>query len=258
KIEHIKAVENLDDILKEADGIMIARGDLGVEVPASDVPIIQKDIIQRCNLKEMPVIVATQMLMSMTESPRATRAEVSDVANAVIDGSDAVMLSEETAVGKYPVKSVEFMSEVVGKVEKLLETKEHHTAGMKSKDVADIISKNVWQASRDLDAKYIVAHTSSGYTAHKISKFRPAIDVIAFTDSVEVQRRLNLVWGVRPFLIDFPEHVDEMIHNSAEFLFDNEMVEMDDTLILTAGVPQPVTGITNMMEIRTVRSLLEE
>lgn len=258
KIEHIKAVENLDEILSEADGVMIARGDLGVEVPASDVPIIQKDIIQRCNLKEMPVIVATQMLMSMTESPRATRAEVSDVANAVIDGSDAVMLSEETAVGKYPVKSVEFMSEVVQKVEKLLEGKEHHTAGAKSKDIADIISKNVWQASRDLEARYIVAHTSSGYTAHKISKFRPAIDVIAFTDSVKVQRRLNLVWGVRPLLIDFPEHVDEMIHNSAEFLFDKDMVDIDDTLILTAGVPQPVTGITNMMEIRTVRSLLEE
>ncbi len=258
KIEHIKAVENLDEILEEADGIMIARGDLGVEVPASDVAIIQKEIIQKCNLKEIPVIVATQMLMSMTESPRATRAEVSDVANAVIDGSDAVMLSEETAVGKYPVKSVEFMSEVVGKVEKLLEKKEHHTAGAKSNDIADIISKNVWQASRDLEAKYIVAHTSSGYTAHKISKFRPSIDIIAFTDSKEVQRKLNLVWGVRSFYIEFPEHVDEMIHNSAEFLFDNEMVDMDDTLILTAGVPQPVTGITNMMEIRTVRSLLEE
>ena len=258
KIEHIKAVENLDDILRESDAVMIARGDLGVEVPASEVPLLQKRIIEKANRLERPVITATQMLKSMTESPRATRAEVSDVANAVLDGSDAVMLSEETAVGKYPVKSVEFMSEVVQKMEDYLKGRTHHTHDIRSDDIADIIAKSVWQADRDIDVKYIVAHTSSGYTAHKIAKFRPETDIIAFTDKQSVKRKLNLVWGVTSFYMEFPEHVDEMTAKSAKFLFDNGYVEEDDRILLTAGVPAPVKGITNMMEIRTVKSLLEE
>lgn len=258
KIEHLKAVENLDEILDITDGVMIARGDLGVEIPPSDVPVLQKKIIEKCNRKEKPVITATQMLKSMTDSPRATRAEVSDVANSVIDGSDAVMLSEETAVGKYPVKSIQFMSEVIQKMEKELVGRVHHTVDIESHKIADIISKNVWRAAKDTGAKYIVAHTSSGYTAKKISKFRPDKEIIVFTNSERVQRQLSLVWGVRSFRTEFPEHIDEMICDSARFLYDNGLVGKDDTLIMTSGVPTPVSGITNMMEIRTVESLLEE
>ncbi|MFO7791878.1 MAG: pyruvate kinase [Candidatus Saliniplasma sp.] len=258
KVEHLKAVENLDSILLESDGIMIARGDLGVEVPASDVPMLQKKIIEKCNTMEKPVITATQMLKSMTDSPRATRAEVSDVANAVMDGSDAVMLSEETAVGHYPVKSIRFMAEIIEKMENYLKGRVHHTVNQKSNDIADIISKNVWQASRDTDAKYIVAHTSSGYTGKKIAKLRPDTDIIVFTNSHMVRRQMKLVWGVKAFYMDFSEHVDEMICNSVDLLRRKDMVSEQDLLILTAGIPAPISGVTNMMEIRTVESILKE
>lgn len=258
KIEHLKAIENLDEILDAADGIMIARGDLGVEVPASDVPILQKRIIEKCNLKEKPVITATQMLKSMTEKTRATRAEVSDVANAVIDGSDAVMLSEETAVGKYPVKALRFMSEVIKRTEEHLTGRVHHTVKGDAVEVSEIISKNVWQAAKNLNARYIVAHTSSGYTGRKIAKFRPDVDIIVFTDSHEVKRKLSLIWGIKAFHCEFLEHVDETICESVYSMYQNGLVESEDTLILTAGVPALVSGVTNMMEIRTVNSLLDE
>ncbi len=258
KIEHLKAVENIDEIIKASDGVMIARGDLGVEVPASDVPVLQKQIIEKANLQEKPVITATQMLKSMTESPRATRAEVSDVANAVIDGSAAVMLSEETAIGKYPVKSVKFMSEILEKMEAYVKGREYFTTDRESRDIADIIAKNVTQAAREIDAKFIVAHTSSGYTAHKIARFRPDIDIIAFTDKKSVQRSLSLAWGVKAFYTEFPEHVDEMVCDTAKTLYHKDMVEKDDKLLITAGVPTPVTGITNTMQIRAVRDLIEE
>ncbi len=258
KVEHLKAIENLDEILDAADGIMIARGDLGVEVPASDVPILQKKIIEKCNLKEKPVITATQMLKSMTEKPRATRAEVSDVANAVIDGSDAVMLSEETAAGRYPVKVLRFMSEVIMRTEEHLIGRVHHTVKGEAMDVSEIISKNVWQAAKNLKARYIVAHTASGYTARKISKFKPDVDIIVFTDSHEVKRKLSLVWGIKAFHCEFLEHVDETICESVFQLYQDGSVDPEDTLILTAGVPALVSGVTNMMEIRTVRSLLDE
>ncbi len=258
KIEHLKAVENIDDIIEVSDGLMIARGDLGVEVPASDVPVLQKEIIEKANRKEVPVIIATQMLKSMTESPRATRAEVSDVANAVIDGACAAMLSEETAIGRYPVRSVEFMAEVLEKMEDYVKGREFSVMDVKGEDVAEIIAKNVSQAARDLDVKYIVVHTSSGYTARKIAKFRPDVDIIAFTDRRSVQRKLSLVWGVKAYHSEFPEHVDQMVCGTAERLFEMGEVEEDDQLLITAGVPAPVTGITNMMQIRTVESLLEE
>ncbi len=258
KIEHVKAVENLDEILKEADGVMIARGDLGVEIPASEVPLIQKKIIRKCNRKGIPVITATQMLKSMTESPKATRAEVSDVANAVMDGTDAVMLSEETAIGKYPVKSIEFMSEVVQEVEEYLKDEIHHTVQVESKNIADIISKNVWQASKEIESNYIVAHTTSGYTAKHIAKYRPETDIIVMTNSKNVQRKLNLVWGITAHHTEFKHHVDEMICDSAETLYQNNKVDLSDTLVLSAGVPTSVSGTTNMMEIRTVESLIQE
>jgi len=258
KIEHIKAVENLDEILEASDAVMIARGDLGVEVPASDVPLLQKTIIRKCLECEKPVIVATQMLMSMTEHPRATRAEVSDVANAVEDGADAVMLSEETAVGKYPVKSVQFMAETIQKMETYLIGRLPEALKSGKNEIADIIAKNVWQAARDSSAKFIIAHTSSGYTAKKIARFRPDIDILAFTDKEIVERQMNLIWGVRPFLTKFYKHVDDMLCDSAEFLYKKGLVNEKDIVILSAGEPVSVSGSTNMMEIRRVKSLLEQ
>jgi pyruvate kinase len=258
KIEHLKAVKNLDEILEVSDAIMIARGDLGVEVPASDVPLLQKTIIKKCLEQEKPVIVATQMLMSMTEHPRATRAEVSDVANAVEDGADAVMLSEETAIGKYPVKSVQFMAETIRKMETYLRGRLPEALKSTRNEIADIIAKNVWQAARDSSAKFIIAHTSSGYTARKIAKFRPDIDILAFTDKTILERQMNLVWGVRPFMAKFYRHVDDMLCDSAEFLYKKGFVKGDDIVILTAGEPVSVSGSTNMMEIRKIKSLLDQ
>jgi pyruvate kinase len=258
KIEHIDAVRNFDEILDISDAIMIARGDLGVEVPASDVPLLQKTIIRKCLENEKPVIVATQMLMSMTEHPRATRAEVSDVANAVEDGADAVMLSEETAIGKYPVKSVQFMAETVQKMENYLRGRLPEALKSEKSEIADIIARNVWQASRDSSAKFIIAHTSSGYTARKIARFRPDIDILAFTDKEVVERQMNLVWGVRPFMAKSHRHVDDMLCDSAEFLYKKGFVDKKDVVILTAGEPVAVSGSTNMMEIRKIKSLLDQ
>lgn len=258
KIEHIKAVENLDEIVEASDGIMIARGDLGVELPASDVPILQKDIIKKCNTAGKPVITATQMLKSMTEHPRATRAEVSDVSNAVMDGTDAVMLSEETAVGEYPVKSVEVMASIVERAEEDILDNVHHTLKTPSQNIEDVISKSVWQATHDMETRFIVAHTTSGYTARNIAKYRPSTDIVAFTDSEWVQRQLNLVWGVRAYRMEFPDTVEEMIHESTSLLYENDMVDPGDTLVLSAGVPTAVSGMTNMMEVRIVEEILEE
>ncbi len=257
KIEQITAVDNINEIIDVADGIMVARGDLGVELPAAEVPIQQKEIIRKCNETATPVITATQMMSSMTEHPRATRAEVSDVANAVMDGTDAVMLSEETAIGDYPVTTVEVMSQIIERAEQHISDEVHHTVRTKSVNTEDVISKAVWQASRDIDARYLVAHTTSGYTARHIAKYRPDTDIIAFTDSRAVQRQLSLVWGVDAYYMAFHEYVGDMIHDSVAALADNNMVGDDDTLILTAGVPTGQSGTTNMLEIRTVEEILE-
>lgn len=258
KIEHVKAVENLDAILEASDGIMVARGDLGIEIPISEVPLLQKRIIRKCNKAGKPVITATQMLKSMTDHPRATRAEVSDVANAVIDGTDAVMLSEETAVGKYPVRTVSFMAEVVQKTEQSLIDEVHHTVKDKSRDIEDIICKNIWQAQRETAVSYIVAHTTSGYTARHISKFRPETPIFAFTDNKEVKRKLQLVWGVEAEHREFPDRMEAMVAGSAAMLAAEGRVDPEDVIVFSAGVPTSVSGTTNMMEIRQVQSLIDE
>ncbi len=256
KIEHEKAVENFDEILEASDAIMVARGDLGVELPAAEVPRLQKEIIEKCNKAGKPVITATQMLESMTESPTATRAEISDVANAIMDGTDAVMLSGETAIGSYPIKAVETMKEISEAVEDSIRDKVHHTVKEKSVNRSEVICKNVWQASRDIEALCIVIHTTSGSTARNISKYRPAISIVAFTDTEVVERQLNLVWGVKPFYQEFPENVEDMIVDSAERLKNLGISEGEDKIILSAGVPTSITGTTNMMQIRTMRELL--
>lgn len=256
KIEHVRAAENVDEIVEAADGVMVARGDLGVELPASQVPTLQKRIIRKCNEAGKPVITATEMLTSMTESPRATRAEVSDVANAVLDGSDAVMLSEETAVGEYPVETVEFMSEVLDDVEEEWSEELHRVSG-ESTDTSQTICRNIWEASKDLELEYIAAHTTSGFTARNIAKHRPATPIAAFTDTEKVKRQLNLTWGVEAFRIDFPEYVDQLIEKSARRLHEEGMVEEEDEVVFSAGTPTSVSGTTNMMEIREIGSLLD-
>ncbi len=256
KIEHAKAIENFDAILEASDAIMVARGDLGVELPAAQVPRLQKEIIQKCNRAGKPVITATQMLESMTESPTATRAEISDVANAVMDGTDAVMLSGETAIGQYPIKSVETMDEICNAVEDSIKDEIHHTVKYKSGSRTEVICKNVWQASKDVDSSLIMAHTTSGSTARNISKYRPDTPIVAFTESEEVERQLKLVWGVTPFYQEFADNVEEMIRISAERLKTLELASGDDTLILSAGIPTSSTGTTNMMQIRTMEEIL--
>ena len=258
KIEHAKAVENFDEILEASDAIMVARGDLGVELPASKLPMMQKQMIEKCNKAGKPVITATQMLESMTENPTATRAEISDVANAVLDGTDAVMLSGETAIGEYPVKTVKFMANVVEEAEASMGETTHHTVKQPPKTTREIICKNVWQASRDSKADYITAHTSSGSTARNISKYRPENPIIAFTDSEIVERQLQLAWGVRPYYEEFPSDVEGMLETSAQRMKTLGLAEGDDKLVLSAGIPTNVTGTTNMMQIRTVESILEK
>ncbi|MFB6115574.1 MAG: pyruvate kinase [Candidatus Nanohalobium sp.] len=257
KIEHKKAVENFDEILEASDAVMVARGDLGVELPPSKLPMMQKEMIEKCNKAGKPVITATQMLESMTENPTATRAEISDVANAVLDGSDAVMLSGETAIGEYPVKTVKFMSDIVEETEQTLKGKVHHTVKEKPGTTREIICKNVWQAARDGDADYIVAHTSSGSTARNISKYRPETPIIAFADSEKVERQLKLAWGVRPYYEEFPDNVEGMLKASAKRMKSLNLASPETELVLSAGVPTSVTGTTNMMQIRTVESILE-
>ncbi|MFB6174730.1 MAG: pyruvate kinase [Candidatus Nanohalobium sp.] len=258
KIEHAKAVENFDEILEASDAVMVARGDLGVELPAARLPMMQKEMIQKCNRAGKPVITATQMLESMTENPTATRAEISDVANAVLDGSDAVMLSGETAIGNYPVKTVKFMADIVEEAENTLNDNVHHTVKNRPDTTREVICKNVWQASRDIDAEYIVAHTSSGSTARNISKFRPETPIIAFADNETVKRQLKLAWGVRPYYAEFPDNVDRMLEASAKRMRSLGLVEGDTELVMSAGVPTNVTGTTNMLQIRTVDSILGE
>ena len=256
KIEHRKGVENFDEILEESDGIMVARGDLGVEMPAAELPGLQKQMIEKCNKAGKPVITATQMLESMTENSTATRAEISDVANAVLDGTDAVMLSGETAIGDYPVKTVQFMSEIVEEAEITIKEQLHHTIKEKPKNVSDRICKAVWQTSNDGDSDLIVAHTRSGSTARNIAKHRPKTDIIALTDKETVERQLQIVWGVTPYYQEFQDSTDQMIQDTAQRLQSLDLAEPEDELILTAGIPTPEEGTTNMMQIRTLKHIL--
>ncbi|MFT4869045.1 MAG: pyruvate kinase [Colwellia polaris] len=256
KIEHAKAVENFDEILDASDGIMVARGDLGVELPPAELPMLQKEMIEKCNKAGKPVITATQMLESMTENPTATRAEISDVANAVMDGSDAVMLSGETAIGEYPVNTVEFMSDVIEEAESHIKEQTHHTVKDKPRNTREVITKNVWQASRDSDADYIVAHTTSGSTARNVSKHRPETPIIAFTDEEIVERQLQLAWGVRSYYEEFPEAVEGMMKASAKRMKTLGFADEGTEMVLSAGIPTSVTGTTNMMQIRKAEELL--
>ena len=254
KIETVQALENLEEILDVSDGAMVARGDLGVEIAPEDLPVAQKRIIKECNKRAIPVITATQMLESMVNNPRPTRAEVTDVANAVLDGTDAVMLSEETAMGKYPVEAVEFMDRITKKAESFLDNSERERllAPFKCTDVSDAISLSAWQLSVELKSGAIVASTSSGLTARSVSRFRPSAIILSPTPHERVYHSLALIWGVLPVVIEKVESTDEMVARSTRELVALGLAEPGDRFVLTAGIPWGVSGSTNMIKIQEI------
>ena len=255
KIETKQALENLEEILDVSDGAMVARGDLGVEIDPEDLPVAQKHIIKECNKRAIPVITATQMLESMVNNPRPTRAEVTDVANAVLDGTDAVMLSEETAMGKYPLEAVEFMSKITKKAEEFFDQSERERllSPFKCDGVSDAISLSAWQLSVELKSKALVASTSSGLTARHVSRFRPSAMILSPTPNEIVYHRLALVWGVLPVVIGEVDSTDEMVTHSTQKLVALGLAEPGDRFVLTAGIPWGVSGTTNMIKIEEIR-----
>lgn len=253
KIEKPEALENLDGIIKAADGIMIARGDLGVEMSPEKVPIIQKRIINRCNYFGKLVITATQMLESMVVNPRPTRAEASDVANAVYDKTDALMLSEEVAVGKFPVESVRTMSRIAAEVEKTIYTEDYNPLG---KEIVSTTASGVAHAaahlSFDLSATSIITFTSSGSTPLLVSKYRPSVPIYAATTEEETFRRSRLYWGVTPIRIARFKNTDEMIVLAEKALLTARETKKCDTVILVAGIPVGRPGTTNLIKVHKI------
>ena len=258
KIESVQALENLDEIIKVADGIMIARGDLGVQIPIENIPNVQKSIIKKCNISGKPVITATQMLESMTKNPRPTRAEATDVANAILDGTDAIMLSAETASGKYPIRAIEVMDKIARKTEQTLKHTKIATWVEESDreyklTITDSLSKSVCETAKDLEAAAIVTCTSTGHTARQISRHRPITPIIAVTPNENEYKKLVLAWGVRPLLIDYPENTDELINISLQTIKNRGYVKEFDLIILTAGIPFNVGGNINIMKVELVK-----
>ncbi len=254
KIEKREGVNDIDRIIAEVDGIMIARGDLGIEIPLKRVPIVQKEIIRKCNQAGKPVIVATQMLESMVGAMRPTRAEVSDVANAIFDSTDAVMLSGETAVGKYPVRAVKMMASIITETEKVLpyerilrEKSEQVTA-----QTDDAISYAACHMSQQLGAACIVAYTSSGSTALRVSKYRPEVPILAITPNASIVRRLALSWGIEPHLATEPSNVDIMFQEAAQLALQNGIAKRGELVIITAGIPMGTPGSTNVVKVHRV------
>jgi len=258
KIENRQGVDNLDEILEVADGLMVARGDLGVEIPVEEVPLVQKMMIEKCNRAGKPVITATQMLDSMQRNPRPTRAEASDVANAIFDGTDAIMLSGETAAGKYPVESVMTMARIAERAEAALEYREIflRQASAQQTTVTEAISQAVANSALDLDADAIITSTESGYTARMVSKYRPKAPIIAVTPVEHVMRSLQLVWGVIPVLGKPAKTTDEMFDIAVNGAVESGLVKLGDTVVITAGVPVGRSGSTNLIKIHTVGDLV--
>jgi pyruvate kinase len=254
KIEKPEALGCIDEILTVSNGLMVARGDLGVEAPAEDVPIAQKRIIRACNRAGKPVITATQMLDSMMRNPRPTRAEASDVANAILDGSDAIMLSGETAVGKYPVKSVETMARIAEVTERSMPYADwlQRTLDTSSLSVTDAIGQVACEIAADLEAKAIITSTISGATARRVAMHRPVTPIIAPSPSPTTCRQLTLVWGVRPLLVEQFADTDTMIATAVDAARDRCLVEEGDLIIITAGVPVGGAGLTNMLKVHRV------
>ena len=258
KIENQEGVDNINEILEVSDGLMVARGDLGVEIPAEEVPLVQKDLIKKCNTLGKPVITATQMLDSMQRNPRPTRAEASDVANAIFDGTDAIMLSGETAAGQYPVEAVQTMHNIASRAEQALDHKELLSARSKDTEhnITDAIGQSVAHTALNLEVNAIITPTESGHTARMISKYRPKAPIIAATSNDHVLRRLALVWGVYPQLGQKAETTDEMLAVAVEESVNSGLVSHGDLVVITAGVPVGEAGTTNLMKIHVVGDIL--
>jgi len=257
KIEKHEAIEQMEAILALCDGVMVARGDLGVELPAEDVPILQKRLIATSNRLGIPVITATQMLDSMVNSPRATRAEVSDVANAILDGTDAVMLSNETAVGKFPVEAVATMARIATRIEQEQELASNH-ANVKNtrRSIPNAISQAVGQIAEQLGAAAIMTLTKTGSTARNVSKFRPQNPILAVTPHVDVARQLQLVWGVKPLLVlDLPS-TGQTFQAALNVAQEKELLHEGDLVVMTAGTLQGVAGSTDLIKVEVVTAVL--
>lgn len=256
KIEKPEALGRIDDIIAQADGIMVARGDLGIEMPMSKVPAAQKSIIQKCRVAARPVITATQMLESMIENPRPTRAEASDVANAVLDGSDALMLSGETAAGRQPVRVVEVMARIIEQAE-LYQLTEGPRMDLRperglASDVTESISYTAVELAEQVQARAICCLTASGTTARTVARHRPNRAVYAFTDDERVVGQLGLVWGTKGFKIPFQRDTDEGVNTVHRVLNEHGLVEPGDLIVITAGMPLPAKGRTNMVHVSRI------
>jgi pyruvate kinase len=254
KIEKHEAIEQMTEILCLCDGVMVARGDLGVEVPAEDVPILQKRLISTARKLAIPVITATQMLDSMVKSPRATRAEISDVANAILDGTDAVMLSNETAVGDYPIEAVATMARIATRIER--EQAIASAPPTEAQSISQAISNAAGTIAQELDASAIMTLTKTGSTARNVSKFRPITPILAITPHVDVARQLQLVWGVRPLLIlDLPS-TGQTFEAAINVAQEKNFLSAGDLVVMTAGSLQGVAGSTDLIKVELVTSVL--
>jgi pyruvate kinase len=257
KIENKEGIDNLDAILKVADGLMVARGDMGVEFPPEEVPLIQKEMIKKCNLAGKPVITATQMLDSMIRNPRPTRAEASDVANAIFDGTDAIMLSGETASGKYPVEAVQTMSRIAQRAEQAIPYGEYsQRRSATGSTTTDAISHATVQAANELSAAAIVTSTQSGWTARMVSKYRPRAPIVAVTTEQQTACRLNLLWGVYPIIGEVITNTDELMESAVNHSLRSGFIRNGDLVVITAGVPVGVPGTTNLLKVHVVGDVL--
>ncbi len=251
KIEKPEAVANIEAIIAASDGIMVARGDLGIELPPEDVPMIQKRIIRLCNHAGKPVITATQMLDSMIRNPRPTRAEASDVANAVLDGTDAVMLSGETAIGKYPLATIEVMDRIIRRAEAAAPANTEHDR-QHIQDAAQAIAHAASDLAMHLNARAIIAPTASGYTARQVARYRPHLPIIAVTPRPHIQRQLNLLWGIIPLYSPRRQTTDVVIEDSVAVAREQGLVQAGDLVIVTAGSASSSPGTTDLIKIHRV------
>lgn len=253
KIERQPAVNNIESIIDVSDGVMVARGDLGVEIPTEEVPLVQKSVIHLCRSKGKPVITATQMLNSMVYNTRPTRAEATDITNAILDGSDGVMLSDETAVGQHPLKAVETMIRIAEKADVELGSRFHApTISKGSMSLSESIGVAASEIALNIGARAIVTATYSGYTAKNVSRYRPPMLVIAPTHNAVTFNQLNLVWGVRPLLISNAPNTDDLIAQILEESKTKGILASGDVVVITAGVPLGISGTTNLIKVEVV------
>ena len=258
KIESQEGVDNIDEIIEASDGIMVARGDLGVEIRTELIPLVQKEVIRKCNKAAKPVITATQMLDSMQRNPRPTRAETTDVANAIIDGTDCVMLSGETAAGKYPIEAVKTMRDICITTELSDDFEEniYQTEIDRKITTTNAISKSTCTIANQLDAKAIITCTSSGNTAKAVSKFRPKTNIIACTIDEKVARRLSVSWGVYPIIVEKAHETDELIERAIVGALKENYVQEGDLTVLTAGIPLGVSGTSNLIKVHVIGDII--